>query len=474
MGTQTSEAGKLPLRRVMRGTEYFTLAFGSIVGVGWMVLLEDWYRRGGPVGAMLGFLIGGVALGPVAYVYGRLAERIPEAGSEVAYTAAVFPRAVSFAAGWALALTYLMVLPWEAVAMGRIAAYSFPLLNRFELYQVAGEPIYLPHLVIALATIAGITLMNYRGARQSSAFQNLTTFGLLAIFLIFAPLGLSRGDPANLSPAFADEPPQEGYGGDGLLLAGIVSTLQVMRIVPYYLMGFETIPKCAEEAAEGFSGRRFLPIMFLALGAATVFYVTIAGVVALLFPWQRLLTVPFATAVAFEEAFGWAWLVHLMMFGVVLSLLKVANGNFLAATRLLYGMAGRDLLGRRLGTVHAEFRTPATAIIVVGSLAAVITLLGRAILVPITEVGSFTCAIGWLSTCLAFCGGAGGRLTWRDFAVGLAAVLVATLFIVIVAHGFGLSEWLTLAAWATLGTVLWLTPRWRRGGRLAPSRTESG
>src|SRR5262249_21755396 len=160
-------SGKLPLRRVLRGTEYFTLAFGSIVGVGWMVLLEDWYRRGGPVGAMLGFLLGGIALGPVAYVYGRLAARIPEAGSEVAYTAAVFPRAVSFAAGWALTLTYIMVLPWEAVAMGRIAAHSFPALDSFELYQVAGEPIYLPHLVIGLGTIAGITFMNYRGVRHS-------------------------------------------------------------------------------------------------------------------------------------------------------------------------------------------------------------------------------------------------------------------------------------------------------------------
>jgi basic amino acid/polyamine antiporter, APA family len=179
--------------------------------------------------------------------------------------------------------------------------------------------------------------------------------------------------------------------------------------------------------------------------------------------WQRLLTVPFATAVAFEEAFGWAWLVHLMMFGVVLSLLKAANGNFLAATRLLYGMAGRDLLGRRLGTVHAEFQTPATAILVVGALPALITLLGRAILVPITEVGSLTCAIGWLSTCLAFASGAGGRLTWRDFALGLAGVLVATLFIAIVAHGFGIYEWLTLAAWAALGTVLWLTQRRGRG-----------
>ncbi|HEV3311112.1 MAG TPA: hypothetical protein VG815_11415, partial [Chloroflexota bacterium] len=91
MNQPTVPAGKARLRRVMRGTEYFTLAFGSIVGVGWMVVLEEWFRRGGPFGAMLGFLVGGAALVPVVYVYGRLAERIPEAGSEVAYTAAVFP-----------------------------------------------------------------------------------------------------------------------------------------------------------------------------------------------------------------------------------------------------------------------------------------------------------------------------------------------------------------------------------------------
>ncbi len=454
MNLPPGQSGKLPLRRVLRGTEYFTLAFGSIVGVGWMVVLEDWYRRGGPVGAMLGFLLGGIALGPVAYVYGRLAERIPDAGSEVAYTAAVFPRAVSFAAGWALTLTYVMVLPWEAVAMGRIAAYSFPLLNSFELYQVAGEPVYLPHFLIAFGTIASITFMNYRGVRQSSAFQNLTTFGLLAIFFVFAPLGLSRGNPANLSPAFAHE---------GLKLAGIVSTLEVLRIVPYYLLGFETIPKCAEEAAEDFSTRHFLPIMFLALGAATLFYVIIAGVVALIQPWQELIDVPFATAVAFEKAFGWVWLVHLMMVGVVLSLLKVSNGNFLAATRLLYAMAGRDLLGRRLGRVHAEFQTPAPAVLLVGSLAALIALLGRAILVPITEVGSFTCAIGWLATCLAFCRGAGGNLTRRDFVLGSLGVLVAMMFVGIVAKGFGIYEWLALGAWAALGMLLWIAQRRRRG-----------
>src|SRR5258707_474405 len=97
MNASTAPPGKARLRRVMRSTEYFTLAFGSIVGVGWMVVLKDWFQRGGPAGAMLGFLLGGIAIVPIVYVYGRLAERIPKAGGEVAYTRAVFPRSVSFA-----------------------------------------------------------------------------------------------------------------------------------------------------------------------------------------------------------------------------------------------------------------------------------------------------------------------------------------------------------------------------------------
>src|SRR5262249_38772 len=98
MGNLPPSSSGPALRRVMRARDYFALAFGSIVGAGWMLVLDDWLARGGSVGAMLGFLVGGLALVPVVYVYGRLAARLPEAGSEVAYTAAVFSRVVSFAA----------------------------------------------------------------------------------------------------------------------------------------------------------------------------------------------------------------------------------------------------------------------------------------------------------------------------------------------------------------------------------------
>jgi amino acid transporter len=430
----------------MRARDYFALAFGSIVGVGWMILLDEWLVRGGSLGAMLGFLIGGLALVPVVYVYGRLAARMPEAGSEVAYTATVFPDWLSFAAGWAMAFSYVIVCPFEAVAMGRLASFAFPQMNTLELYSVAGYPVYLPHLLLGIATTLAIALINYRGVLQSSVLQNVTTFGLLAIFALFTVLGLLRGDVANLPPLFADD--RGGWGG-------LLSVLLVLQIVPYYLTGFETIPKCSEEASGGFESRRFLPVMFWALGVATFFYVAVVGVVALLQPWKTLVKVPFPTAAAFQRAFGWPWLVQLMMLGAALSLVKVYNGNFLAGTRLLYAMGRRELLGGPLGKVHERFQTPAAAIVLVGSLGILGTFLGRAVLVPISEVGSLTCTLGWLATSLAFCRGAGGPLRWGAWLVGACGVVVCGLLVLIVAASFGPYEWLALAGWAIFGLACW-------------------
>src|SRR5262249_7970962 len=167
-------------------------------------------------------------------------------------------------------------------------------------------PIYLPHLLLGLGTTVVITALNIRGIRHSTLLQNLTTFGLLAIFVLFAGLGLSRGQAENVSPYFAEE-------------GGLLSVLAGLPIVPYFLMGFETIPKCAEEAAGDFAARRFVRVMLWALGVATFFYVTVISVVALLQPWQGLLQQSFPTAKAFERAFGWPWLVQLIMLGAVLS-----------------------------------------------------------------------------------------------------------------------------------------------------------
>jgi basic amino acid/polyamine antiporter, APA family len=442
------------LRRVMDSWDYFALAFGSIVGVGWMILLDDWLARGGPVGAMLGFLLAGLALIPVVAIYGRLAERMPDAASEVGYTAAAFPRGVSFATGWAMVFANGIVCPFEAVAMGRVASYLIPAMNSLELYRVAGYPVYVPHLLLGLATTAAIIWVNYRGIRHSTVLQNWTTFGLLAVFALFSALGLSRGSGERLPPYFADDRGVEG---------SVLSVLAVLQVVPYYLMGFETIPKCSEEAAGDGAARRFVWIMLWALGTATFFYVTVIGVVCLLQPWQTLLDVPFPTAAAFERAFGWPWLVQLIMLGVVLSLVKVFNGNFLAASRLLYAMGRRDLLGGQLGQVHERYQTPFIAVAVVGGLTVAGVFLGRAVLVPISEVGSLCGAAVWLATSLAYFRGAGGKPTARSRALGVVGAAVAGALLVIVVGSFGAYHWIAFGGWVAIGLALWLARRARSG-----------
>ena len=183
------------LARQLRATDYFTLGWGTMVGVGWLVIMDDWLLRGGSLGAFLGFVIGGALLLPIGWVYGKLVVAMPDAAGEIAYTSAVFSRPVSFATGWMMTLAYFIVCPWEAVAVGRIAGYIVPGLDSIELYRIAGRPVYLPHLVIGLALTALLTLLNYRGIRLSATFQNWTSFGTLAFFVIFVALGVSRGSP---------------------------------------------------------------------------------------------------------------------------------------------------------------------------------------------------------------------------------------------------------------------------------------
>src|SRR5437764_4122988 len=199
----TRAATRPALHGGLSTVEYFTFGFGTMIGVGWLVLMDDWLARGGPGGGMLGYLVGGLLLFPIAHTYGRLVQRIRDAGAEIAYTEGVFPPFVSFAAGWTMLLSYAIVCPWEAVATGNLLARVFPSLNSYELYSIGGSAIYAPRLAVGLALTVLITVVNYRGIKPSGLFQDVMTFGLLATFAIFTVLGFARGSSANMRPLFS-------------------------------------------------------------------------------------------------------------------------------------------------------------------------------------------------------------------------------------------------------------------------------
>ena len=430
------------LARKLRVVDYFTLGWGTMVGVGWLVIMDDWLLRGGALGGILGFALGGTLLLPIGYVYGRLVMAMPDAAGEVAYTAKVFPQPVSFATGWMMMLAYFIVCPWEAVAIGRIAGYIFPGLDSFELYRIAGRPVYLPHLVIGLTLTGLITLLNYRGIRLSAIFQNWTSFGTLALFAIFIGFGVTKGSPRNFPPLFTHSP--------------FVSILLVMQIVPYFMTGYESVSKSAEEANPEFRGRGYFKAIWMAILLGIVFYTVIIAAVAYVAPWRTLTGEKFMTAVAFEHAMGSRRIVSVILAAALLSLFKCFNGNFVAASRLLFAMGRRGMVDARVASVHPQNQTPSVAVLSIGCGTAACMFLGSAILVPITEVGSVACAIGWLATCAAYYAMGPAR---RERIIAAVGVLVGLMMISMklvpgIPGHFSGYEWLALAIWISIGATL--------------------
>ncbi len=439
------------LARKLRLTDYFTLGWGTMVGVGWLVVMDDWLLRGGALGALLGFAIGGALLFPIGWVYGRLVAAMPDAAGEIAYTAAAFSRTISFSTGWMMMLAYFIVCPWEAVAVGRIAGYIVPSLDSLEIYRIAGRPVYLPHLVIGLGLTALLTTLNYRGIRLSATFQNWTAFGTLALFIIFAALGVSKGSPRNFPPLFTHTP--------------LVSFLLVVQIVPYFMTGFESVSKAAEESAPEFRARSFLKAIWMAILIGVLFYTSVIAAVAFVAPWRELTGEKFMTAVAFQRAVGSRWIVNVILVAALLSLVKCFNGNFVAASRMVFALGRRGMIAARAGRIHPQHQTPSSAVLCIGVATAACMLLGDAILVPITEVGSVACAIGWAATCVAYLymGRAGtlpgqSKLLAIEFLVAAFGLLVASAMLLmkvipVIPGHFTMYEWLALGIWILLGAI---------------------
>ena len=429
------------LARKLSLWNYFALGFGTMIGTGWVVLMDDWLGRGGPLGAMLGFALGGILLLPVGYTYGQWVRRLPDAAGEAAYTAEVFPPFVAYLTGWIMLLAYLIVCPWEAVAVGKLAAYLFPQLDAIELYRVAGVPVFLPRLLLGLLLTLFLGYLNYRGVRASATFQNWATSAVLLVFFVMVAISGRSGAPAHLQPLFSHAP--------------LVSVLLTLQIVPYFVTGFESVPKVAEEAHPGFPPGDFFKAIAMALLVGAGFYVFVIGAVSYIAPWQGLLGQRFATAIAFEQGAHSVAIARVILAISLVGLLQVFNGNFVAATRLLFAYGRRRTISPVFAKVQPTYQTPTAAILAASVATLAGLLLGDALLVPVTEVGSMASAFGWLATCLSFYMVERSVLLRLTAALGMAVSLLLVLMklLPIFPGHFSLAEWIALGIWLAIGLL---------------------
>ncbi|MFB0907803.1 MAG: hypothetical protein QMB03_05900, partial [Spirosomataceae bacterium] len=63
----------------------FSLAFGAMIGVGWVTAMGSWLSNAGPLGSVIAFALGGLLMLAIGLCYAEVTSALPLSGGEVAY-----------------------------------------------------------------------------------------------------------------------------------------------------------------------------------------------------------------------------------------------------------------------------------------------------------------------------------------------------------------------------------------------------
>ena len=390
--TEPATINRAALKRDISKTGFFCLAFGAMIGVGWVTAMGPWLGAAGPLGASIAFAIGGALMIFIGFCYAEVTAMLPVSGGEVAYAYKAYGISKSFLVGWFLSFGYLSVSAFEAISVGKILSYLFPYIDRWPLYTIHGDQIYGSHLLLALAFVSLITWINYVGVQNSIRFQIYLTIAFIAIVLCVAITGFVYGEFKNLQPYFFSGQHTGAWSG----------ILAVFATVPFWLVGFDTIPQGAEEAKESISYRTIGVLIIVSIVAAVSFYILLIISTSMIGNWQQLLGFELLTAKAFELAFGSPIVVDGILIAILIGLLTSWNGFFLAGSRVLFAMGRGRIITPSFGKTHPIHKTPYKAVLFSGVITLVASFLGRGAMIAFVDVGSLCIALAFLGVSFSF------------------------------------------------------------------------
>lgn len=442
--------------------DFFMLGFGSMVGVGWAVSSNRWIAlAGGPIPAFLGFVIATILLIPIGLCHGELLATLPQAGGVMVYTSKAFGRNLSFISSWFLALSYLTILPWEAIYINTILKKLVPFLSSSKvLYYVAGYPIQASSIFLGIGLALLLFFINFKGANFASKLQSILSILIILIGFIVIFFSFKVGSVYNFYPLYKNV----GEGNHSSLFGGIIA---VIVIVPFFMSGFDTIAQSVEETSPDKKFRNVAIAMVLSIVAAGAFYSLVILSTGSVSNWQAYsLASPPAMGYLLQDAYrGRLGLIldKLIVIGTVSGLFSTWNGMFMASARLLQSMAKNNLIPKVFAREHAEYGTPVTALVFCFFFAAVGPFVGMNLIDPLTSLGSVSFVIGWFLTCLSLAAlinkdkdyytsfkAPGGKLTIYP-AIIISAVIVISTFIPKTPSFMGYTALIIFFFWLLLG-----------------------
>lgn len=326
-----------PLQRRLGLGDAVVIGLASMIGAGVFVVF-------GPAAAAAGsgLLIGLVIAAVVAYCNAtssaRLAARYPQSGGTYVYGRERLGEFWGYLAGWSFIVGKMASCAAMALTVG---LYAWPAHAH----------------AVAVAAVAGLTAVNYRGIQKSALLTRLIITVVLAVLagVVAAVLLAGRADAGRLT-----------------LIGGTPGgVLQAAGLLFFAFAGYARIATLGEEVRD--PAETIPRAIRLALAITVAVYAALAVILlAVLGPGLESSAAPLADAV---RVAGVSWLEPVVRVGAAVAALGSLLSLILGISRTGLAMARDGHLPSALAAVHPRFAVPHRAEVTVGVIVAVVAAL---------------------------------------------------------------------------------------------------
>jgi len=442
------------LEKSFKQRDVLAMAFGTMIGWGWIMLSGQWAASAGMLGAIGAYAVGAVLCVFVGLVYAELTPAIPFTGGAVVFSYKAMGYWPAILAGLATAFAYLGVAAWEGPAFATALNYIVPIPQIGHLWSIQGSDVYVSVCLVSVIVSVVITIINYCGAKQAAVMQTIATMGLIAVGVLFLSGGVAFGDIEYTKPLFTS------FNG----------FTAVLLMVPAMFVGFDVIPQSAGEMDVPLN--KIPKILIISICMAAAWYMLMIFATCISAPGEIRASgvIPVADAMAY--AFGNPIWGKICIIGAMCGILTSWNGFLYGGARVLFSLANAKMLPGFLAKVHPKHHTPCNAVLFCGAISTFSCLLGAGALTWFVNASSFGVVIVYLMVSLSFIVlRVKQPELQRPYKVKYAKLVGAmsvgvSLFFAYLYLPMGPSplvgtEWALVCGWFALGLILALYARWR-------------